>query len=720
MIFLTPTQLANPHRSTKVGNDSESLSHFERSFAHHRYEEILEWDRRGVLEEAMAGKARSRRNYSKLLMSRLLQGNVYGFKNHQEWDALLHRLWDMGASKHTESYDDWLPGAAPYSFAKVLIAAGAQPRAEVMQKGFHVNAFDSLMGMIQNGHTNYVDRDYLNSHYPDELEARLLQWMKTYSADSAQLAKSLSKAVSCSIFGKKEKREFWLSIRDGLLEQGAHPNGNVDNAFDVVFKPRDQYLKVESYHVSEILRYYKATHGEDPPAEKHGEIVENYKNEKSKYWEMCANEAVDTLLGYLSSPKPAQDFARNNLEYPEAWVNILRHPSGVGLARKMIDGGIVPPWNMEKAPRSHYSYGAGNIINGGDRANYDVMPSYLELLSTHPIVNEKRHVLIKDYLANRDTNPNQYRNVAGAIKGPVTSQEMESLLQMVAWKKGESHFEEVVNWLFRLPGQWKQFEIPEDEIASQVAFCLNIDLIQGVLNKFVPDKDNSFIDNERATTLASLLARYPVAANLVSSIEGMSPKFQICAALGCVTDDDNVYRKQTIPEALRVSPLAETAEQIVYEYWRHASKSIPGKDNEFRRILAFLDTTTIVKEAGFEYKNESILHSILTKLTRSSYPTYSDNEKVLAVREMSRAGFLQNTLKPLEFFLEASNLIKLADNSALLGALFEEGVDPANLPLIETASTLTEKIIQAEQSRSLMEKQTATVAEKKNSKGLRL
>ena len=91
-------------------------------------EEIRYWEQTGVIDDALSGKAPSRRDYTCSLMNNLLQNRYYTwFHEQDEWDAILRKLWDAGASKHTHLHAIWLRALPGHWLFDVMLDAGVSP-----------------------------------------------------------------------------------------------------------------------------------------------------------------------------------------------------------------------------------------------------------------------------------------------------------------------------------------------------------------------------------------------------------------------------------------------------------------------------------------------------------------------------------------------------------------------------------------------------------------
>ena len=126
---LTATQSKNPHRA--VASRHGKLSYLEYSFAKGLMDEVDWWIEQGVVAEALAGNARSRRDYAASLMEyfSIWLGNrgVTSIQEAQRISGVLDILWQGGAKDKTDRHATWLTRLVAWPLADTLLDLGKNP-----------------------------------------------------------------------------------------------------------------------------------------------------------------------------------------------------------------------------------------------------------------------------------------------------------------------------------------------------------------------------------------------------------------------------------------------------------------------------------------------------------------------------------------------------------------------------------------------------------------
>lgn len=229
--ILSDAAIKAPHRILK-NPQGGTRTHLEVSFARHSIEEIEQWEKLGVVQEALEGRAKSRRNYQKTLMDhfagRRHQGVFFSKKKFDDRKRVMEMLWEGGAKDHEDRFAVWLCGAIVYPLGDLLLDRKVNPFTSITHENMSksTSAFGSLLDSL---HDLLGNRDLAKEgSWPHFMQQELSRKIETcisreMSPKEFELALSEVERLAMSS-GSSNEDQIWASWRDRLLEKGFAPN----------------------------------------------------------------------------------------------------------------------------------------------------------------------------------------------------------------------------------------------------------------------------------------------------------------------------------------------------------------------------------------------------------------------------------------------------------------------------------------------------------------
>lgn len=234
---LSEHRIRQPHKTTTT-REHGTVSYLEQSFANGNLAEMEYWIASGVVEQALAGKARSKRDYQSSLMKLFLEGTSYSHLPAKPSDdarlaAIVEVLWEGGAKYKTEHHEFWLKYAIAMPLADRLLDLGTDPWAIT---GAGTNGRQASLNAVEHGMTLLATAQ----HYPywrwkdcDQdidgdvailaLEQRLDRCLAHTCSSEPLLRSALAKAAEGMLqkHYTRKSDERWRKWRGALLDAGA-------------------------------------------------------------------------------------------------------------------------------------------------------------------------------------------------------------------------------------------------------------------------------------------------------------------------------------------------------------------------------------------------------------------------------------------------------------------------------------------------------------------
>lgn len=346
-LSLTARQAARPHMAVNDARTNSSLSVLERSFARASLAEIQYWEQKGVLDEALAGSAPSRREYTHTLMGHLLAGRRHGFwsADVDGWDAILRKLWDGGASAHVDKYPNWIHGLAGHWLFDVMLDAGTSPYGSGM---FHNCAIDSLVHAVaindaisEDGRPRFFA---VSAADPALLHQQLERCIEFPTDNPTDLANFLASIVSRGIPRAPQNQPHWQRWRDRLLEKGANPLAQPSRVLYLMAMAGPGTSPIPRYDLRGIDPSVDPNMGQ-PPTEAEIKLSCILRAKRDAHWIQASTQWVQALVPYIT--RYAQQDPNHEME-TDAWVRLIDQPNGLDLANRLLDAGLNRPWSAPK------------------------------------------------------------------------------------------------------------------------------------------------------------------------------------------------------------------------------------------------------------------------------------------------------------------------------------------------------------------------------------
>lgn len=223
---LSDAAIKAPHRILK-NPQGGTRTHLEASFARHAIEEIKEWERMGVVQEALEGRAKSRRHYQKTLMDHFASRRHYGVFRSQadfeEKNRVLNMLWEGGAKNHEESFHIWLRGAIIYPLGDLLLDRNISPFISLDRGSASksISAFGSLLDSLHDVliNPNSSKEGSWSHQMRQEFDRKIAMCIaREMSPQEFELALSQVERLAMSSSSVNED-QVWALWRDRLLEK---------------------------------------------------------------------------------------------------------------------------------------------------------------------------------------------------------------------------------------------------------------------------------------------------------------------------------------------------------------------------------------------------------------------------------------------------------------------------------------------------------------------
>ena len=361
-LSLTPSRLRNPHRGTPTRSGG-TQSYLEQSFANFNLPEMEYWIASGVVEQALAGKARSKRDYQASLMRLLLEATSHRHLPAKPSDdarlaAVVEVLWEGGAKHKTEEHEFWLKYAIGMPLADRLLDMGVDPWAitgtGIQGKHASLNAIEHGMTLLATAqhypHWRWMGLD----HDIDEdtavvgLERRLDRCLARTCSSEPLLRSALAKTAEGMLqkHYTRKSDDRWRKWRGALLDAGARAS-LADN--DALWRLAEaaHHRPAGLLDLAEARRKDETT---EPNEEQTRQLLADLAEKRALRWVRVAREWIDALTPLLSTPKNETDGGRfhRNSSTAGAWERLINAPGvqdiAQDLARLLAVRGQPLPW----------------------------------------------------------------------------------------------------------------------------------------------------------------------------------------------------------------------------------------------------------------------------------------------------------------------------------------------------------------------------------------
>lgn len=427
---LTLTQSKNPHRA--VASRHGKLSYLEYSFAKGLMDEVDWWIEQGVVAEALAGKARSRRDYASSLMEyfSIWLGNrgVTSIQEAQRIGGVLDILWQGGAKDKTDRHATWLTRLVSWPLADALLDLGKNPwdlpkPAGVTLPGAqadHSHAVAAGLDFLHRYQQQQRDGYHLtqgNLVQAQVLVARMDRMLGVALPDIGgrrALAKALAGTVRGGVSddmaqdhpGLADTRLTvpWARWRDQLLDLGAPVlMGNMD-ALETLIADAP-HTAMRSWHINGITsriahdRHKAAMEAQgknwwevrtpELPAHEVLDLLIKENERRALNWSRATNRWLNALEPAMRAPLTEDDL--QNLRYDNAsrsgrrWGMLLDAPHGRVLAKRigsaLLARGQPLPWTPTTRQASNFETHLDDLFCVSERRSVRRIAYVVELLS---------------------------------------------------------------------------------------------------------------------------------------------------------------------------------------------------------------------------------------------------------------------------------------------------------------------------------------------------
>lgn len=358
---LTERQRRSPH--APVRDKRGNLSVLERSFAGKNLDEIEFWEQQGVVDAAMSGQARSRREYSMTLMDHVLEGASVLYHDPdraRRFQAVLAGLWERGASDHGHRYSQWLVGAIGYGLGHTLLDAGANPHIVDANKKNPVTELWRHLASAQ--HQAHDDGLKMLGHTPDEREklAKMVdRCLSVPGAPQEMLDSYLAQVVFCGLRARAEDQAQWRAWRDRLLGLGARPTLGYDGPLALFAQAGPGDGAMGDYEILRALRPGQWGSLKDRPLSQEEQVQALLlRQARDAHWITVSEEWMEALAPHLPAARAAAP--HRSLSYVD-WMRLLVQPNGIALAARWRDCGVPAPWqNGDDTSQAYHLLASGS------------------------------------------------------------------------------------------------------------------------------------------------------------------------------------------------------------------------------------------------------------------------------------------------------------------------------------------------------------------------
>lgn len=379
------TRAQSPHKTSRV-RDLGEVSHLERSFAEGNLGEMEYWIQSGVVEQAMAGKTRSRRDYGVVLMDRLSRKlsdiDTLGTDDLNRFNAVLDTLWDLGAIGKIDHHALWLRRLAAFDIADRLVALGHHPgwgrevgdneQVRGREPG-NRSALEQLFCMMvrrQDSRYGALGRNAQTS-IPPAWVARAQRFLAMEGHDPYALNQALGWVAKGDCGKRTNSKTPWGQWRDCLIALGANAMMVEGDALDMLahMAPTRSLLADDVWAELRLrLRHDKGQHPGKPSEALVREVLHEQVGKRALRWTKFANSWLEALErvhpndGHTALDRPVSDTEQAVLnhhcwrysqpsQHPENWARLLDAPNGVEIARRVARGlqkrGQLMPWSPQ-------------------------------------------------------------------------------------------------------------------------------------------------------------------------------------------------------------------------------------------------------------------------------------------------------------------------------------------------------------------------------------
>lgn len=693
MPSLSAHQLANPHKTVPDVRLGRTLTLLERAFSQGKWDELAQWDQRGVIDQAMTEPSKRRRDYTRTLLSRLLENQYFGVpdpKTQQHISQWFHRLWTLGASAHRDLYDTWMAGAGRLDVGDFLLDQGANPHHAHDRHRSHDSALLDMMEALSSCQ-RYASSPMWRIRNRDidleRLVRRIDRCIALPGASEEQRCEGLARTVLRSVGLEGNAPECWHRWRDLYLAEGVVPN--LPSILDQLVRigPRVANHEIEEA-VAEQERQMGARWSLFDPART--QFAEDELLRRQDEWVSQIQEHLDVLLPHVSTPKP--------LLSGNVWFYLLHRPGAVEIGRRLLADGLRTPWSGDDVSQSSHSIPFVHM-SGRDPG---ILETFLEITQDYDLSPAWSLLATTQYLDRSNLS-------RGSRQGDqISKRELDLLLRLNRWTPGQSIPEPIVRWCCDLPRQWDQRKCPIEDRKEMVDHLQRTGLLAGLLawplfSACTPRHLEALPDIYRAWV------HHPQDFALVAAQPGVASDIHLHAAQASLMLGQERDRLHWVSAALAADPTF--AMLLVAQ----VEPSDPG-NADLREFNKLFDTLALLKQCGhIESDAQRQRDWIVNAINRIKADTPASSQVALA-RRFIAAGLDINVQQcaPLAHVLAAEAALDDQRASVMLpleplvSALFEEGADLSLLPHITVTVRPMARLIGTEQTRQALERGTAT------------
>ena len=697
---LSASVAQKPHRSVTDPRTKKSMSYLERSFRQHRFSEIEQWERLGVVGQALEGKAPSRRVYTDTLMSHFLSQTYVGYQDQESLERkekIIASLWSRGADKHTNRFNEWLHGAAGLPFADTLLALGADPHAALGNNSVSDTPFSKMLSSLHS-HVQSKQIAHMANRVPPALEGllrdRIERCMST-PIPQALLNRYLFDTVNFGINAKTSEEEaVWATMRDKLLVKGARPDFSHSGAFYAVNRNRYHRLQPDLNDLRDWGQGVEKETGVYPSWEQQNEYGLKLYQERFKEWIERAQRWMGSLLAFIPSPRPNPSSHAPD----DFWESMIDTPGGVERGRYLLENGITAPWQL--TPDNAGFRDVRSMFTGFEGRRKDRLKMFVEMVGDTSIDPTWAAATISSYLGSSKPHDKF-----------VSNEDLSRSVKLLNWKVGRlpNCLEEYIT---TLPDRWERWKTPTEERKEMLSFFH----AQGWLEPLV-------FMGWQDQTRPDFIERWARHKESFALLESMNPEryrapLRLSAALALLTERDRSLSQYWIEQLLEVSPGQGT---LLYNTAREKcekSISVSGGRATALDCIVLFSTMAVLKENGWSRPaGRTDLELLLMPINGVSEQWPKETQEYIATM-MHASGLDLNTenVRILSYLLETEEKLRESMAQAfgkvlpMINRLLELGADPSLLPAMQPNGRPLCDVLYIEQQRLSMQKSTPQIA----------
>ena len=500
---LSLTRANQPYAGYKHYPPFGKLSALEHSFITGNFDEIAYWIQCGIVAEALAGKANSRRPFNTSLMQLFcyfLRGKTYlSARNSERVEVILQTLWDQAGQHHQEHWKEWMRMGAGWSIGDKILTKIETGRFQAKIDGDDLNYTLSTLQTLQQINASGeeqtsiirdIDRMFslaLKADLPspkNTMEVLILGGVSSETKEGTRKTSQMNAAgVLC-----------WQRWRDQMILHGYKATmGSAENPFSPLLQSSPK-KPLEVWDIRELLKQERIEKALETHQDQDATCIEKpkieslqalYTQRRAQAWERSANAWLDVLLPTVDTTQQEENDEKQLHQQRMIFPEYLDVPGGTDLLLRAVDAlkRIKSPVVFESTKTSWSGVSWIGHFQQRSFRKLKAIISLFESLGESGMSKEFRAQVASDYLQKNvidlttDILPSlktssldylQWRRrskqyMEKAQKKPINPEELETLLAL-AWtppKEEDSYYSTnsniawIYNFMRSLPGNWQ-------------------------------------------------------------------------------------------------------------------------------------------------------------------------------------------------------------------------------------------------------------------------